>query len=232
MDPSPSEHPPAGPEPEIQQPQQNQHAKWGVPGAVALTLSIASLAFILVYEFAPILAIAGLVLGVSVRAFLAGKRGATATILLSILALTIAFMFGSPSYIHGGRELANRAICRTNLSHIGRAMAMYGAENDDAYPASLEALVTARRLEQKELCCPSTNDGGVDYFYLPPAPGTLYGTLVACDYSGNHEGLRNLLRHDGSVGELTEEEFQQTLAEPRNIAFAEALRQAESKRRE
>lgn len=52
-------------------------------------------------------------------------------VVIAIIALLVSILLPS---LHRARELANRAVCGTNIKGIGTAIAMYGAQNRDSFP--------------------------------------------------------------------------------------------------
>jgi prepilin-type processing-associated H-X9-DG protein len=144
--------------------------------------------------------------------------------------------------LHRVREVARQAVCKMNLANIGGSIADYESSHGGQFPPDLQTLARGSRMPLN-LACPS--DPSRDetrmhethtssYFYCPPTPHCDDATLIACDFGRNHKsGCRNLLYADLHVGQaLTDEEFQQLLAQPVNAKFAKALREAESHRRE
>jgi hypothetical protein len=131
------------------------------------------------------------------------------------------------------RELARRASCKSNVSMIGKGIAIYTASNRDVWPADLDTLIKDGQAPGI-FVCPSTSNfpgsGKFDYFYLPADSNAPASTIVLCDYAGNHpSGFRNLLYADLHVGDaMNDQAFQALLAQPQNAAFAKALRAAEA----
>ncbi|MCP4711946.1 MAG: hypothetical protein GY869_25275 [Planctomycetes bacterium] len=117
------------------------------------------------------------------------------------------------------RELAKRVQCQSNLSVIGRTIAMYQSEFRDNNPAFLEDLVNISRLNPKALICPSSpivEPGQSHYIYRgADLKGTAPGFMIlAYDKFENHQGeTRNVLFADYSVKRMTDEEdFQQAIS--------------------
>lgn len=109
-------------------------------------------------------------------------------------------------------------------------MALYMAVNDDAYPPTLQHLIELGQPEDIFVCPSAEDEEPFGYFYLSTdskAPGQ---TLIACDFEGNHDDYRNVLRADWSSMNVDEEEFEALLQFPWNAAFAAALREAEKLR--
>jgi competence protein ComGC len=125
------------------------------------------------------------------------------------------------------RELAQQVACGANLQGIAMGVEMYRTDHDGASPPDLNALVEAGWVSPDSLHCPSGRTKRGAYFYLPPGDDAAPTTLVACDRKGSHADGRNAASLDGTVQWLTEQEFQQLLAQPENAAFAQALQQAE-----
>jgi len=130
------------------------------------------------------------------------------------------------------RELARRASCKSNVSAIGKAIAIYTAANRDVWPADLDTLIRDGQSPGIFVCPSSSNtpgSGKFSYVYVPGTARSDSGQIVLCDYKANHkDGYRTVLYADLHVGEfLTEDEFQQYLTAPFNAPFAKALRAAE-----
>ena len=91
-----------------------------------------------------------------------------------------------------------------------------------------EILAILRQDESEAVECPwASLSGDGEYFYLPPAAGTVGSVIVACDLEDNHEGIgRGVLLSDGNARWLQEAEFQEMLALSPNAAFAKALAKA------
>ena len=138
--------------------------------------------------------------------------------------------------LNHARELSVRPVCLANLNGTGKGIIIYMADNEDAVP-TIQDLIDARYISERMFKCPSSGDSErkFDYFYLPSEmyydetpPDAPPPAIVACDYQENHNGeYRSVLYADCHVEGMSEEQFQQTLAQPQNAAFAEALRAAE-----
>ena len=188
---------------------------------------------------------AGIVLGIVVLARNAGGRGfAIAGIVTGLGGLVIVQALFVPTFLPGlggARELTShppRARCGGNLNSISKAIAMYGVDNEDAFPPDLEVLITEGTVSWTMLRCPSVQskmpwkqsaeeNRRCDYFYLAPSLGAPRDLLVACDYRDNHGEGRNVLYAGTGVKWILEDAFQAELAKPVNAAFAAALRKAE-----
>jgi hypothetical protein len=126
------------------------------------------------------------------------------------------------------KEEAERIDCAAQLAGIVAVVGFYQAEHDGEPPPDLQTLAEEPFAERDWFRCPCATAGRqVDYFYHPPAPDAPPTALVVCDLEGNHDDGRNAAQLDGNVQWLTEQEFQQLLAEPENAEFARALKQAE-----
>lgn len=148
---------------------------------------------------------------------------------LSVLVLQIVVSIPLLLMSESGRprELAKRAVCKTHLKGLGTAMELYHQECK-VYPPTPKELVEEGYASSKNFQCPSDiQHREMAYFYLPPLETDNGETFVMCDWKGNHENVRNILRKDGNVQEFSEEAFQADLAKPYNARFAEALRKAE-----
>ena len=160
------------------------------------------------------------------------KRMAQVGILVGIMGPLLQVMYAVYDFRTSPhvREPAKRAICGTNLNSIGKAIALYRLENDDA-PTRVAAIFAVGHVSQEHFRCPSAeSDRGIDYFYLPPArPKEADGTtIIACDFKDNHKGEgRNVLYWSFSVQWMTEQDFQAELQKPTNAEFAAALMEAE-----
>jgi hypothetical protein len=131
-------------------------------------------------------------------------------------------------YLDWAHDYARQVVCASNLRGIAQALSEYASDSDGAFPAGLEALLTGDVVLEQSLRCPSSSgERELDYFYHAPrrdAPGS---ALIVCDLRDNHDGGRNAASLDGTVQWLTEQEFQQLLAQPENAEFARALEEAE-----
>ena len=96
-------------------------------------------------------------------------------------------------------------------------------------PTDLKSLVDGGYLGSAFLACPGEGTvGNVGYFYFPLPGDAPADSLMACDLKGNHAADgRNVLLLDGTVTWLSETEFRDELAQPRNATFAEALAELE-----
>ena len=187
---------------------------------------------------------AGIVLGIVVLARHAGGKGlAVGGIVAGLVSIVIGQALFGPSFLPdlgGPRETTGGwpGLCGRNLNGIGKGIAMYQTENQDAFPPNLEVLITEDCVSWKMLRCPvvdrtmpqepsAEENRRCDYFYLAPSLGAPGDLLMACDYRDNHGGWRSVLYAAGNAKGLTEVEFQAELAKPINAAFAAALRKAE-----
>jgi len=128
-------------------------------------------------------------------------------------------------------ELANQAACMANLNGIGKAVAMYQAEDRNArYPENIEALIERGLITRDAFDCRSARRLGRErsYFHFFPKSGSRMSgsTFMFCDVKGNHPDGRTVLYISGAIDFLSEEEFQSQLTEPRNADFARAMKDA------
>jgi len=159
------------------------------------------------------------------------------TLALAVIVLPIGLMLTAmivPA-VQQALDQTNRTKCTSNIISIGSAITFYRAVNDDKWPADLTALTPEYVRSPAVYVCRCVRDGNrpagrtYDYFYLAPTSNASPQTIIACDFDGNHrDGSRNVLFANGSVIKMTAAEFQASLADPANAAFAAALRQAEA----
>lgn len=156
------------------------------------------------------LAIAGLVLGVVLPV---GSAALGVSVLLPGLT--------------GARSHARSAMSSANLNGIAKAVMLYQAGNNDAYPPNLGVLIDEGAVSEKMLQYPG-EEGARAYFYHPPADADAATdeTLIACEVRVFLEGKRNILRNDATVLPVDEAEFQRLLSEPVNADFAAAYHAA------
>ena len=170
----------------------------------------------------------GIVLGVVVLAGREPGKGLAISGVVagavSLVLILVGDMAGPrlQSLLGSARALSRPAVCRRNLSSIGKAVQVYMADNGDLAPPNLQALVDEKLLARHQLACPSEGtDGNVDYFYFRLPAGVPGNSLMACDLKGNHGGEgRNVLYLGGWVDCLTWSAFHEELFQPRNADFA------------
>jgi len=238
---------PTGPPVLKPQPAPTPQPGWGGPFAAAkpagsgmavasLVMGIVSVVFGLI---GLITGVIGLILGLKARRKLRGASASTglatagtitsgAGVLLQLLVTAVVIVVVKTVVI----PRQHQAVCTSNLYSIGQATAVcYAQERYDVKVMPLGELVDRYGLgEPHELRCPGDSDwhsGRTSYFYFPHNIAEFDGP-VACDFAGNHDKGRNVLFGDGSVRFMTEQEFQQLLLDPDNVAFADALRDAEA----
>ena len=178
--------------------------------------------------------LAGLVLGIIALATRRrGKGMAAAGVVLSILlpaAVHTAILIPA---ISKAKTAARQTICQTNLHAIGRGVAIYMMDFNDAMPANLSVLVDQHYMGTADaLQCPEAGENAPNgYFYAPLAepdavafPGDV---IIACDRTPIHQGKRCVLYLDGHTQALEESDFQAELAQPHNAEFAKALQASE-----
>jgi prepilin-type processing-associated H-X9-DG protein len=130
------------------------------------------------------------------------------------------------------RELTKMTMCGTHVSVMGKALALYEADNNDVMPQSLDVLVTRGLLTREVFACPSDDkESASSYFYLPAKPSSPADRIIVCDLVGNHRDGRNVLFADGRVKLVKEDDFQRLLRQPENGEFVLALSKAEEGRR-
>lgn len=141
-----------------------------------------------------------------------------------------------PSYLdiisaRGHAELRRTMNCQANLTMLGKAVGIYQALNNEAYPTSLATLRKADAYLQ-EFHCFWSRVPGDSYFYLAPSGRPVDvapQTIIACDLLTAHpNGGRSILCADTTISNVrTDADFKQLLQKPCNAAFAAALREAE-----
>ena len=158
-----------------------------------------------------------------------GRRMAIAGIIVSLSAEVLTVLGAVFFWALGPTNtMAKQAMCGSNLNGIGKAAAIYQAENADAPPPNLSVLVSGKMIGSRGLKCPvcqKAATSGSDYFYAPPAANAPPTALVACDFRRNHaDGSRNMLCADGTVRLVqTRAQFKAELSKSENAAFAAAL---------
>jgi prepilin-type processing-associated H-X9-DG protein len=116
------------------------------------------------------------------------------------------------------RESILRTTCGETLSGMGKAMLIYANDYEDEWPPSLETLVDKAEYPRSGLICPTMRHEPdyESYVYRGVDTG---GTsvepmiIMVHDRAGNHPGGRNVLFVDSHVEWVTEERFQQLIAE-------------------
>ena len=146
------------------------------------------------------------------------RYGVMTTLAMCLLAGCSEAMVESPSQ-------AKRIKCVSTLKRIAVAAMLY-VNDHDAFPVSLQELVSAGELQAGDLRCPAAEHAGreCDFFYFQPSPASAGSALMACDLAGTHsDGDRGCVTVIGSILWLTHAEFQAELAKEDNAAFAAAL---------
>jgi len=204
----------------------------------SLVLGISSLILMRVAVIGILPAILGFMLGWSAKRKISKQpdqmRGKGLAI-GGIVTSTIGLLLGLIILLHcllQVRELFRRSQCESNLSNIGRAMALYADKNQNHFPPTLEILLETKKLVPMNLVCPSSGDheGQCSYIYrgndlnannLPVMSVTQdkAAMVVAYDKYRNHDGkMRHVLYVDryvypgnNWVERMTEEYFQKAI---------------------
>ncbi len=111
---------------------------------------------------------------------------------------------------HSARDMPVRAICESNLNGIGKAIAMYHAENEDLPAVSPENLVRTNAASWRMFVCPSAihelGDGeeytakDADYILIPLEGNAPETVAAVFDLPVNHlQQICNFCRADTSV---------------------------------
>jgi len=196
------------------------------------------MAFLAVPVVILVLAIVGMMSAATAIARQTADRGqAVGKLVLSLfvvlLLLFAASVIAPPLFTAGNMSKASG--CGMNLSNIGKAIAIYKAQNHEQFPPNLAVLLGEDALSPKTLHCPTDGSkalvNGSSYFYCAPDgdKDVVSTTIIACDIApvhpvgGNRVITRNYLRADLSVQKSTEPGFQRLLQQPENRRFAEEL---------
>ena len=104
------------------------------------------------------------------------------------------------------RKKAHSTACKANLHALGSAIMLYRAQNADAFPTSLEQMIAAGVLDRGAApTCPA--QGAKPYVFIAPSaknpPGS---TVIVREATAVHGDHVNVLRADGSVGQLSLEQ--------------------------
>lgn len=155
--------------------------------------------------------------------------GIVFAVVLPVMVLVGVNMMGGLG--NGHVELRRTMNCQANLSKLGKAVSIYQALNNEAFPTTLATLRTADA-ELPILHCPWNRGTDEHYFYLAPTgrPEDVDPkTIIACDLHTAHpNGERSILRADTTFLIVrTDADFRQLLQKPCNAAFAAALPKAE-----
>ena len=180
-----------------------------------------------------VLGLMALILGIVVLASRRGGKGmAVLGVVLGLILSTISTVvvivyFLVPTAVNV-RTSAVRASCQAKLRMIGSAVRRYAEDNKGAMPDDLDDLVFEDLIDGTALLCPSATKTPAevyeyDYVYLAPAR-TDDAAILACDRKGNHAGGRCVLFVSGMTQWMTDRQFNAELAQDRNRAFAEYLR--------
>jgi prepilin-type processing-associated H-X9-DG protein len=138
--------------------------------------------------------------------------GAITVLIGSILILAV-----SEAIIYE-RETANRVKCASNMRDIGQALYQYANNNSGQFPARLEDLVLAQRLDTRMFVCPGSSDTPADgataqaraaalasgghnsYVYVPNlSTSATADTVVLYERAADHSGGSEFLFADGHV---------------------------------
>ncbi len=95
--------------------------------------------------------------------------------------------------------------CKTNLHGLSSAIMMYRTQNRNVYPTNFEQLIEAGILDGGPPTCPAK--GAKPYVLIPPAgSNTPWSAVIVRDATAVHGDHVNVLRADGSVGQMSLEE--------------------------
>ncbi len=173
-----------------------------------------------------IIGLTGIVLAVVVLAARRPGRGLAigglvAGIVCTFVAQT-AFLMLSLKY---AQRMAMESRCSLQMRAIGSGLSMYAMDWYDYYPDNLARVDDYTGAGRELLVCPASGrHAGCDYIYCEPERHAFSQTIVLCDKEPFHPSGRNVLRVDGHVGRLTEQQFNRELQLPHNLKFAQAFR--------
>jgi len=120
------------------------------------------------------------------------------------------------------RESILRIACGTELSGMAKAFLIYANDHDDKWPPSLATLVDTVEYPRLGLTCPAMRHKpnytsyvyrGVDTVSTSSDPSL----IMVHDRAGNHPGGRNVTFVDSHVEWVTEERFQELIAQDNRI---------------
>ncbi len=129
---------------------------------------------------------------------------------IGVAALAVSIMMPA---LGRTRELARQVQCASQLSNIGKAIAMYQNDHQDKNPEKLEDLAD---IHAKNFVCPCSGDklGQNSYIYRgtdleAASPANM---ILAYDKAENHRSQeRNVLFAGFNVEKMSEEDFQQAI---------------------
>ncbi len=195
-------------------------------GKIAFILSLVGLAVPIVPSIiAVILAIIGI--GAIVRDKLSGMGLTVAALILGLFVPLGHWLVLWPVVSHY-TETVERATCVKRLNDIYNVGTFENGMHE--WPASLEKLLSAKRLSPELLMCAAdARKRPIAYFYMSPETTFPASRIVLCDYGDNHEGVRLVMFIDGRTEWMAADAFNQALREPANARFRQGLIEAEKK---
>ncbi|MBT3296094.1 MAG: hypothetical protein HN383_12545 [Verrucomicrobia bacterium] len=137
-------------------------------------------------------------------------RGLAALCAVGFVVLILAGML-LPA-VSNSRERARRVSSMSNLSQLGKAMAMYSMDNSEQLPDSLDALTDVDMVQESLLSDPVS---GLRYEYTGGgrSMGDLAADAIVAYAPTSSGGGRNVLMTDGSVTWMNDSDFTSALAQ-------------------
>lgn len=150
---------------------------------------------------------------------LAIQAAAAAVLVVVCAGAGVAVSAAYPSFVEAWESQSVHR-CQEKLARLGQALARYrrehpASEQDPSDPSSIrDALVRGGYARDEDFVCPATHSplGAVSYnlsFAAPNAPGR---TIVGYDHFRNHGTSINVLRADGRIENLDEDQLAKRLA--------------------
>lgn len=133
------------------------------------------------------------------------NKGVTLSELLIVIIIFIATFILLTPLVNKMKDRANDIKCANNVRLISLALHMYAADNNERFPADLNALYPAYIKDEKIFDCPATKSAGTaeksEYEYVAGLTESSPSTdVIVYDRDGNHKKRgRNVARVSGSV---------------------------------
>jgi hypothetical protein len=151
------------------------------------------------------------------------------------LAMVVGLACAIPAAAQVRKERAQYELMWKNQSNMSLLYRYWIYRQGPNEPVgSLVELIASPSFDESLLKNPARPDMNIGYFYHPAPNSRIQANvptrLLMCDYANTYgNDNRIVLNTQGETNTLNEATFQRVLGEEQNAAFAEALRQAESK---